>query len=471
MSLSLPSVARAADAAHTRWIILAVILLADIVDLLDATITNIAAPTIAAGLGGGPSLVQWLGASYALSMGVLLVLGGRLGDKFGRRRLFLVGFAGFVLASVACGLATSPTSIIIARLAQGGFGALLIPQGFGILGAVFPREQLGQAFSAFGPVMGLAAVGGPILAGALIDADIAGLGWRAAFLINLVIGSVAFVAAWAVLPHDQGERGVRIDLMGVVLLGGATLAVLFSLIEGASMGWSAIDLAIGAVGLVLFALFWRSQQTARNPLLQPSLFRNRGFTAGLVIGIAYFAGITGLMLVIGLFVQYGLGYTPFGAALTLAPVAVGIAVSSLVASRFIARFGRALVFIGMLATLAGIAGLFVLLLSPDVASRVGILPLFVVGLGAGAAFGAIFTVALGDIATDEAGSASGSLSAIQQLATAAGTAAVTTVYFHTVPQGGPIAGARASLLLVAATIALACGLIWLMPRHTQENGV
>src|SRR5689334_14414397 len=132
------------DRSHDRrWAVLAVILFAAILDLLDATITNIAAPSIPADLGGGALLVQWLGASYALAMGVLLVLGGRLGDKFGRRRLFLIGVTGFTLASVACGLAFDPVSIIVFRLFQGAFGALLIPQGFGILGTVFPRDEIG----------------------------------------------------------------------------------------------------------------------------------------------------------------------------------------------------------------------------------------------------------------------------------------------------------------------------------------
>ncbi|HEY5018104.1 MAG TPA: MFS transporter, partial [Streptosporangiaceae bacterium] len=153
------------------WLVLGIVLVADIMDLLDSTITTIAAPTISSSLHGGPGLIKWLGASYALALGVLLVTGGRLGDKYGRRRTFLIGLAGFTAASLACGLAWDPPSIIVARLVQGGFGALLIPQGFGMLGAIFPREHIGKAFSAFGPILGLSAVGGPLLAGLLIDAN------------------------------------------------------------------------------------------------------------------------------------------------------------------------------------------------------------------------------------------------------------------------------------------------------------
>lgn len=470
-SSALPAV-RATDAAAARWIILAVILLADIIDLLDASITNIAAPSIAANLGGGPALVQWLGASYLLSMGALLVLGGRLGDKFGRRRLFLIGMSGFTLASVACGLALGPAQMIVARLFQGAFGALLIPQGFGVIGAVFPREQLGKAFSAFGPVMGLSAVGGPILAGALIHADIFNLGWRVAFLINIIIGAIALAAAWTFLPADQGDRSVRIDLPGVVLLGASVLAVLFSLIEGSASGWPPPTLAIGAIGVVLFVVFWRQQRTTEAPLLQPSLFRNRGFTSGLVVGIAFFAALAGLMLVIALFVQYGLAYSPLDTALTTAPVALGIAIAAVVAARFIAAHGRTVIYIGMLLTIAGTLALLGRFAVPELAA-VGwslLPPLLIIGLGAGTAFGAVFTVALGDIDPAEAGSASGSLSAVQQLAAAAGTAAVTTVYFLRVPAAGQSSAAMASLVMVVGMLLFAIALVGRMPRHGQAEG-
>src|SRR5215471_12476297 len=149
-----PSPARS---ANLMWAILGVVLVADLLDLLDATITNIAAPTIVAHLGGGAALVKWLGAAYALAMGTLLVVGGRLGDKYGQRRLFLLGMTGFTLASAICGLAPSPAVLIIARVVQGAFGALLIPQGIAIMTRTFPKDMLTKAFAAFGPMLGLAA--------------------------------------------------------------------------------------------------------------------------------------------------------------------------------------------------------------------------------------------------------------------------------------------------------------------------
>lgn len=198
--------------------ILAIVLIADVLDLMDSTITNVAAPSIVREIGGGESLIKWLGASYALAMGVLLVVGGRLGDRYGRRRLFLIGIAGFVVASAVCGLAVDPAILIAGRLAQGGFGALLIPQGIGILLATLSREQLPRAFSAFGPVMGGAAVLGPIFAGFIIEANLGGLSWRPMFLINIVLGGVGLVAARKLLPNDGPTSDVPIGGLGSGLL-------------------------------------------------------------------------------------------------------------------------------------------------------------------------------------------------------------------------------------------------------------
>ncbi|MFI6600069.1 DHA2 family efflux MFS transporter permease subunit [Nonomuraea sp. NPDC050536] len=448
-------------APKSRWAILAVILIADVLDLLDATITNIAAPTIARDLNGGEALIQWLGAGYALALGVLLVVGGRLGDKYGRRRLFLIGLTGFTVASVACGLAVNPESIIVARLLQGSFGALLIPQGFGILGSVFPREEIGKAFSAFGPTLGLSAVAGPILAGFLIDADLLGLGWRPMFLINILLGSAAIIAALRLLPPDDGDLAVSVDGVGSGLLGAAMLGLLYGLTDGSAHGWTAVSFLCMAVGLVFFALFCRRQVTAASPLIQPSLLKNRGFTSGLVLGLVFFAAVSGLLYVLSLFMQNALGYTPTQAALGLAPIAVGIVIASIAGYQLIAKLGRNLIFIGLLLTLAGTGWL--LTLDPTTGGWVLALPVLLIGLGMGACFGTIYDVTIGDIEPTEAGSASGSLGAVQQLANGIGAAAVTTVYFHTAP------AMTSSLLVVVAVVLVSCALVWLLPRNAQPQ--
>jgi EmrB/QacA subfamily drug resistance transporter len=451
--------------ARARWAVLAVVLAADVLDLLDATITNIAAPTITRDLGGGASLVQWLGASYALALGVLLVPGGRLGDKYGRRRLFLLGLAGFVAASPACGLAPNPTVLVVARLTQGAFGALVIQQGFGILGATWPREEIGKAFSLFGPVMGLSAVGGPILAGFLVDADLAGLGWRPMFLINLLLGGGALLAAARLLPRDTGDASVRVDGPGSALLAGAMLGLLGGLIDGSAGGRSSRPLTLLLLGLALFAGFCHRQRTAPEPLIRPSLLHNRGFTSGLVLGVLAFAAVAGLLYVVSLHLQRGLGRSPAGTALGLIPLSAGIVVASIACYRLIHTYGRRLVVAGLLLILAGCGGLA---LPAEGGGWALVPPLLVIGLGMGTCFGTVYDVTIGDIAPEEAGSASGSLNAVQQLANAIGAAAVTMVYFKSADAGETHA-LHTSLTAVAAATALCLPLVRLLPHRAPTE--
>lgn len=453
-----------------RMLILAVVLAADVLDLIDATITNIAAPTISADLGGGQQLIQWAGAGYSLALGVLLIVGGRLGDKFGRRRMFFVGLIGFTLASAVCGLALGPEMFIAGRLVQGTFGALLIPQGFGLLLAVYPKDEVGKAFSAFGPVMGVAAVGGPILAGFIIQADLFGLGWRPMFLINILIGVIALVVALKVLPKDTGERDVTLDGVGAGLLGLAMLGLLGGLIEGASDGWGVVPfllLGLGVIGSVLFV--WR-QRVAKAPIITPSLLRNRGFTSGLILGVLFFAAVAGITYTVSLFLQGVLGYDAFSASLGLAPIAIGLIVASIVSAMVMAKLGRTLVLIGLLLTLAGTVslGVLVLVAGTNIGPWAVVAPLVLVGLGMGACFGTIFSFALGDIDPHETGSASGSLNAVQQLANAAGSAAITTVFFAAAGAAS-VTGMLASLAVVGAVVLLCCFLVPLLPRTAQPQ--
>jgi len=453
-----------------RALILAVVLAADMLDLLDSTITNIAAPTISAELGGGRQLIQWAGASYALALGVLLVVGGRLGDKFGRRRMFLAGLIGFTVASAACGLALDPQMFIVSRIVQGAFGALLIPQGFGILLAAYPRDEVGKAFSAFGPINGIAAVGGPILAGLLIHADLFGLGWRPVFIINLAIGLMAIATAVTVLPRDTGERSVVLDGLGAGLLGLTMLGLLGGLIEGSSGGWGAVPfvlIGLGVAGSVLFV--WR-QRVAAAPIITPSLLRNRGFVSGLLMGVLYFAAVAGLLYTVSLYLQGLLHADAFHAALATTPIAVGLVVASVAGGIAMARLGRRLVLIGLLVTLAGAAWAGLVVAGSGATAGLWALtgPLTLVGLGMGACYATIFSFALGDLDTHETGSASGSLNAAQQLSNAAGSAAITTVFFAGTGAAS-VDGMLASLAVVGAVVLICCALVRLLPRTAQPQ--
>ncbi|AJT63050.1 putative actinorhodin transporter [Streptomyces lydicus] len=446
-----------------RWAVLAVVLFSAVLDLLDATITNVAAPTIATDLHGGDALVQWLGAGYALAMGVLLVVGGRLGDKFGRRRLFLTGLTGFTLASVACGLAAGPASVIGFRLLQGAFGALVIPQGFGILRAVFPPHEIGKAFGVFAPCLGLSAISGPVLAGVLIDA----FGWRSMFLINIALGGLAIALAARLLPRDSGDRTVTVDAPGAGLLAATMLGLLYGLIDGSGHGWTPVPVLSLTAGALLFALFCLRQRSAADPLIEPSLLKNRGFTSGLILGLVFNAAVAGLLLVLSLFLQNGLHRTPTQTSLGLAPVAAGIILASIAGHRLMARLGRTLILIGLLLTLTGTLSLLVLVHATSPTAWMLVAPVFVTGLGLGSCFGTVYEVTLGDVGPKESGSASGSLSAVAQLANSIGAAGVTTVYFHT--RGEATTAAVHSLAVVAVAILVCCALVRLLPRKARPR--
>ena len=464
-ALSPPAADRSGLTTRLR-LILAIVLLADVLDLMDSTITNIAAPTIVRDIGGGESLIKWLGAGYALAMGVLLVLGGRLGDRYGKRRMFLIGIAGFTLASLGCGLAADPAMLIAGRLVQGGFGALLIPQGIGIVISSFSREQQPRAMAAFGPVLGASAVLGPIVAGFLISADIAGLTWRPIFLINIVLGTAGFLAALRLLPHDGPASAVPIDGLGSFLLGAGMFALIYGLIDGSAAGWTVLPIGCLVTGAVLLAGFGVRQHLAADPLILPSLLANRGFTAGLLLGLAFFAAVNGLAYVISLFFQDALGMTPRAAAIALSPLVIGIIIASFVCRPLVGKLGRVLVIIGLATTLAGAAGLWATVLAEGTAvSAWALVPsILVLGAGMGACISSIYDVAIGDVAPAEAGSASGALSAVQQLAAAIGSAVVTTVYFSQQARHGAGHAMTVSVAVVGAIALLDLGLVWLLPK-------
>jgi EmrB/QacA subfamily drug resistance transporter len=470
-SATLPAAGAAKTGARASfWAILALVLLADALDMIDATVTNIAAPTIVGDIGGDDALIKWLTSAYALAMGVLLVLGGRLGDRFGQRRLFLAGMAGFTVASALCGLASDPALLIVARAVQGGFGALLIPQGMAIMTKAFNREQIQTAFGLFGPLLGLSSMGGPVLAGLIIDQDLAGLSWRPIFLVNVVLGVVGLIAAVRVLPHDEPDPGATLDGLGAGLLAATMFGLIFGLIEGSTDGWHATAIVSLAAGALFGALFARRQGTAAAPLLKPSLLANRGFTSGLLTGLVFFAVTSGLVYVISLFMQQALGADPGDAALGLLPLTVGIIVSFglSMGAGLATRLGRTLILAGMLVTLAGAGGLLTIVVVQGLDTTLWTLagPVFVTGLGMGLCFGTLADITLGDLAPEEAGGASGSFSAVQQLASGIGSAVVTSVYLA---NADPTAAMTAALIVVLAATALCLPVVRLLPRHAPPE--
>ncbi|TQS41016.1 MFS transporter [Cryptosporangium phraense] len=432
------------------WFALAVVLVAEVMDLLDSTIVGVASPAIRDDLGGTYSSIQWIAAGYTLAFAVGLITAARLGDLYGRKRLFVLGVLGFTLSSAACALAVSPGMLISFRMVQGVFAALLIPQGFGLVRAAFPPEQLGKAFALFGPVMGLSAVAGPIVGGALVDADLFGTGWRMIFLINLPLGIVALIGALTVLREDRSSSAEGLDPVGTGLATAGAFLLVFPLVQGNELDWPAWIFGCLALGVLLFVVLARHlvrrSRAGRTPLVMPSLFGKRSFSSALIVGLLFFAAMTGLMLALTLYLQIGLGYSPLRAGLTVGPWPFGIAIGAVLAMAvLVPRFGRWVIIGSSLVMAAGIAGVWLTLeLAGSSVSSLDFAPaLLVAGIGMGGVVSPFFDIALGDVDDDEVGSASGLLNAIQQLGASIGVAVLTTVFVGLL--GGAASGGVSSV--------------------------
>jgi EmrB/QacA subfamily drug resistance transporter len=432
----------------SRWIALFVLLAAEVMDLLDALITNIAGPSIRADIGGGASTIQWLGAAYTLAMAVGLITGGRLGDILGRRRMFLAGAFGFTVGSLLCAVSQSPETLIAFRGLQGLFGAVMLPQGLGLIKEMFSEKEMGAAFGMFGPVMGLASVGGPVLAGWLIDADYFGTGWRMIFLINLPLGLVAILGGLRFLPESRAARPPRLDLVGVVLAALASLLIVYPLVQGRELGWPAWMFVSMAGAVAIFGVFgWyeaRRQRTGGDPLVVPGLFRKRGFSGGLVVGLVFFSTISGFSLAFSLFVQLGLGYSPLKAGLAFVPMSVGM-VAGFGVAQAMRKFGRTVIHIGTVVVAAGVVvNVVTLHLAGAGVTPWQLIPaLGISGLGMGMMMAPFFDIVLAGVETHETGSASGTLTAIQQLGSALGVAVLGTLFFGVL--GGHVAHATGTV--------------------------
>lgn len=455
--------------------VLVVVFVADLMDLLDSTVATVAGPSIRADLGSDEATVQWVLTAYTVTFALGLVTAGRLGDLVGRRRLFLIGMAGFTVSSLACGLASAVGWLILARASQGLFGSLMIPQGFALLVVVFSPDRLRRAFAPFGPLMSLAAVGGPILAGWLLHENLFDSQWRSIFLVNVPIGAIAWAFGWRVLPHSAGDDSEsRLDVTGVALLSIASGLLIIPLVEGRERGWPTWSYASMAASIMALGLFVASERRSANPVIAPSLFGKRGFVVGLVIIGGFFTAQTGLMLAVTLLLQLGMGWAPLQSALAMIPWAFGSAIGvGLAAAILVSRLGRATLQLGLASAAVGALALgATVALAHDHLTAVAITPaLLAVGFGTGLVGVPLFEYVLGDATTAEVGTGSGMLNAVQQFASALGFAALGSVFFAAAGRGGATDYRPAGVLvstLAAALFVITLLLVALLPRHPRH---
>ena len=452
-----------------RWRILAITLVVGFMALLDVTIVNVAIPSMQAGLQASSQTVQWVVSGYALTFGLVLVAGGRLGDIYGRRILMLIGLAAFVGSSAAVGLAPTAELVVVARLIQGVAAGFLTPQSSGLIQQLFSGRERGIAFGYFGTTVGIASAAGPILGGLILAGFGPDTGWRYIFGINVPIGLVALVLVWRWVPRKSREAveatGTQLDVLGSILLGAAVLCLLLPTIEVQEAGGAILLLLIGAPVFGALFVWWerRTSRLGRAPLLDIGLLRDTpGYASGIAVGTIYFTGFTGVFLVLSIFFQDDAGYTPLQAGLLLTPFAVGTAVMAPIAGRLVSMIGRRITVIAVVVVIAGLLAL--LLLVParpqDIAWPLIVIPLLIAGLGGGAVISPNVTLSLSEVPRDMGGAAGAALQTGQRIGSALGAAVLVTAYRVPESMGLPAGEAvrialGCSLLVLSAALAVA----------------
>ncbi len=423
------------DADPRRWVALVVVLIAAFMQLVDISIVNVAIPSIQRDLDATYSQIQWVLAGYQLAFAVTLITGGRLGDIFGRKRLFIIGMAGFTIASALCGLAQSPGMLIGSRVLQGLMGAIMFPQTLSVIQVTFPPRERGTAFGMFGATIGLATITGPLVGGLLINGDVFGLEWRPIFLVNVPIGVIALVAAARLLQESRAPDAIRPDLVGVGIVSAGLLLLVYPLVQGRELDWppwTFLAMAAAVPVLAVFAAWERRKKAADgSPLVDLGLFRQRAFVAGLLVAGIFFMGIPAFFLTFTLWLQIGLGFTALHAGLTAIPFAVGSALASTASVRLAPRLGRRILSLGTLLITIGMAGVIATVDRYGGATHSWqLIPaLAVCGLGLGSVIAPLVNVVLAGIRGQDAGSASGVLTTVQQVGGAVGVALIGVIFF------------------------------------------
>lgn len=438
---------------------LATVLLGAFLSIADFFIVNVALPTIDARLHASAATLELVVAGYGVPYALLLVLGGRLGDLFGRRRLFMVGMASFTVCSLLCGTAPTAAALVAFRGAQGASAALMVPQVLATIQAALAGQQRAKAIGLYGATAGIAAVVGQLAGGALVTADIAGAGWRPIFLVNVPIGLAGLVLAWREVPATRSPEPPRVDLPGTLLLALAVLALLVPLTEGRALGWPAwsrVLLGLFVPAAAAFALVERRlERTGGHPIVPPSLLP--GMWRGLALGIPFFGGFGAFMFVCAISLQQGVHFGALRSGVSLVPMAVAFLAASLLTARLTARYGRSVLVAGALLQGAGLVGLgATLLLAWPHLDPLKLAPaMAVAGVGQGFVMPPLFAFVLAGVPAARAGVGSGVLTTTQQAALALGVATIGSLFLSlSTPDSLGMRDAFVLVLAVQAAVAV-----------------
>jgi EmrB/QacA subfamily drug resistance transporter len=391
--------------ARTRWLALYVLCLGDLMIVLDGTIVNVALPTIRDDLGFSQTSLAWVVNAYLLTFGGFLLLGGRLGDLFGQRKLFLIGIGLFTAASLGCGLSTSQEALVTMRAVQGLGGALVSAVAFSLVITLFTETaERAKAMGIFGFVLSGGGVAGVLAGGILTDL----LSWHWIFLVNIPVGALVFFLSLRLLPPVPGTAGGRLDIAGAVTVTGALMLAVYAIVNGNDTGWlTAQTLGLLGAAVLLIAVFLLIESRIASPLVPLGIFRNRNLSTANVVGMVLAAGLFAYFFFSALYMQIVLDYTPLEVGLAYLPGTVLWGISSLYSDRLVMRFGIKPPLLAGLSLM--ILGLMLFARAPvDGSWAVDILPAtLALGLGAGIAFNPILLAAMSDVAPQQAGLASG----------------------------------------------------------------
>jgi MFS family permease len=386
--------------------------------------------------------LEWVAAIYVLALAIGLLPFGRFGDVYGRRKLFVIGLIGFTVASLVCGLAPDIQTLIFARAVKGLAAAMMVPQVLAIVHVIFPANEKSRVFGLFGTISSLAVVVGPVIGGALISADIAGLGWRMAFLINIPLGIAALVGTMRLVPHLSGNANMHPDWVGTCLFAIAATLLLLPLIEGRALGWPWWCFAAFAASVpaaVAFAAFERGRERRGMSALMPAaLLANRSYMLRLALVTLFFSGIPGLFLVLAIFLQSGFGLSPLESGLVTTPFPVGVMLASLTTERLGNRHLSLRIASGAALLAAGMVGLLFVIRSTgsDLNPYLFIAPLLVCGAGMGVAIMSLFQLTMSSVSAEDAGAGSGAMQAFQQMGAALGIAIAGQIFFSVLGESG-----------------------------------
>ncbi|RDG36915.1 MFS transporter [Streptomyces corynorhini] len=473
-----------------RWLALAVVMTAAFMDLVDVTIVNIAVPSMERDLGASFGAIQWITAGYALAFAAGLITGGRLGDIYGRKRLFLIGITGFTIASALCGFAVNSEMLVGSRLLQGAMAAMMVPQVLAIIHVTFPAHERGKVFGMFGAIVGLGAVSGPLLGALLTQWNLFGLEWRPIFLINLPVGVAGVLLGRRFITESRAPKALRLDLVGVALVTAALLMLIYPLTRGRELGWPLwghVCMVAGVAVLGVLVVYERGKALRDgSPLIELSLFRVKSFAAGIAVQLTFGIALGIFFLVWTLYMQLGLGWSPLRAGLTGVPFSLGVSVAAgLSVQKLVPRFGRKVLQAGALMMIVGLllyiweAGRYGL----EIHSWQMILPLTVMGLGMGLIVAPLTDAVLSGVPREHSGSASGLINTVQQMGNALGLGLVSVVFFGVVDDrlAGPVAGGqgmvgaafsdgfRNALWWVVAVLAVIFAVMFALPARAKAH--